>query len=53
MPAILNELGLSSFVFGVDSMLKIGGYYFNWKSLGQENSVTAVNMPQGYSTGMY
>ncbi|WP_057881156.1 glycoside hydrolase family 38 C-terminal domain-containing protein [Companilactobacillus kimchiensis] len=53
MPVILNELGLSSFVFwrGLNAK-KIGGYYFNWKSLGQENSVTAVNMPQGYSTGM-
>lgn len=53
LPVILNELGLSSFVFwrGLDAN-KVGGYYFNWQSLGKQNSVTAVNMPQGYSTGM-
>lgn len=53
MPVILNHLGISSFLFwrGLD-VKKVGGYYFNWKSLGKENSVTAVNMPQGYSTGM-
>jgi len=53
MPVILNELGLSSFLFwrGIN-VKKIGGYYFKWKSLGMQNEVTAVNMPQGYSTGM-
>ncbi|MQS76429.1 glycoside hydrolase family 38 C-terminal domain-containing protein [Companilactobacillus halodurans] len=53
MPVILNHLGISSFIFwrGLD-VKKVGGYYFNWKSLGKENNVTAVNMPQGYSTGM-
>lgn len=53
MPVILNELGLHSFVFwrGINPQ-KIGGYYFNWQSLGKDNRVTAVNMPQGYGTGM-
>jgi len=53
MPVILNELGLSSFLFwrGINAE-KTGGYYFNWKSLGRQNGVTAINMPQGYSTGM-
>lgn len=53
MPVILNQLGLSSFVFwrGLN-VKKTGGYYFNWQSLGRENHVAAINMPQGYSTGM-
>lgn len=53
MPVILNHLGISSFLFwrGLD-VKKVGGYYFNWKSLGKKDSVTAINMPQGYSTGM-
>lgn len=53
MPVILNELGLHSFIFwrGINPQ-KIGGYYFNWQSLGKNNQVTAVNMPQGYGTGM-
>ncbi|MFC6177271.1 glycoside hydrolase family 38 C-terminal domain-containing protein [Companilactobacillus huachuanensis] len=53
IPVILNELGLHSFIFwrGINPQ-KIGGYYFNWKSLGKGNQVTAVNMPQGYGTGM-
>lgn len=53
LPVILNELGLHSFIFwrGINPQ-KIGGYYFNWQSLGKDNQVTAVNMPQGYGTGM-
>ncbi|WP_164505056.1 glycoside hydrolase family 38 N-terminal domain-containing protein [Companilactobacillus hulinensis] len=54
MPVVLNELGLSNFVFwrGINPK-KVGSLYFNWKSLGKKNSVTAINMPQGYGTGMF
>jgi alpha-mannosidase len=53
MPVVLNELGLSKFVFwrGIDPQ-KTGGFYFQWNSLGNGRHVTAVNMPQGYGTGM-
>lgn len=53
LPVVLNELGLDSFVFwrGIDPE-KTQGFYFKWHSLGGQRTVTAVNMPQGYGTGM-
>ncbi|SYW03794.1 conserved protein of unknown function [Oenococcus oeni] len=53
LPVILDELGLKSFVFwrGID-IKKTGSCYFIWHSLGNSRKVIAVNMPQGYSTGM-
>lgn len=53
LPVVLNELGLHSFVFwrGIDPK-KTHGFYFKWHSLGGQRTVTAVNMPQGYGTGM-
>ncbi len=53
LPVILNELGLHSFVFwrGIDPD-KTKGFYFKWHGLGGKRIVTAVNMPQGYGTGM-
>lgn len=53
LPVVLDELGLNSFVFwrGIDTE-KTSGCYFKWHSLGNSRTVTAINMPQGYSTGM-
>jgi mannosylglycerate hydrolase len=53
MPVILNELGFKDFIFwrGIDPN-KTKGFYFYWKGLNNKNSVLAMNMPQGYSTGM-
>lgn len=53
LPVILNELGLDNFVFwrGIDPN-KTDGFYFNWQSLSGSKNVTAINMPQGYGTGM-
>lgn len=53
LPVILNQLNLKSFIFwrGIDPKIT-GGYYFTWKSLGGGSEIVAVNMPQGYGTGM-
>lgn len=53
MPIVLSALELNRFLFwrGIDPNMT-GGFYFNWKSLGGEKSVEAVDMPQGYGTGM-
>ena len=53
LPVVLDELGLDSFVFwrGIDPE-KTNGFYFKWHGLGGKRQVTAVNMPQGYGTGM-
>jgi len=53
LPVILNDLGLDNFVFwrGINPQ-KTGGFYFNWQSLSKSKSVIAIDMPQGYGTGM-
>jgi alpha-mannosidase len=53
MPVVLSALELNRFLSwrGIDPN-KTGGFYFNWKSLGGGKSVEAVDMPQGYGTGM-
>jgi alpha-mannosidase len=53
MPLIISELGIKSFVFwrGIDPA-KTKSLYFNWHSLANDRHVTAINMPQGYGTGM-
>lgn len=53
MPVILSQLALNRFLFwrGIDPA-KTGGFYFNWQSLSGSKTVNAVDMPQGYGTGM-
>lgn len=53
MPLIISELGIKSFVFwrGIDPA-KTKSLYFNWYGLANDRHVTAINMPQGYGTGM-
>ncbi|MFT8837312.1 hypothetical protein [Liquorilactobacillus satsumensis] len=53
LPVIFNELEMNSFVFwrGLDPD-KTKSFYFRWRSLGGNRVVTAINMPQGYGTGM-
>lgn len=54
MPTILNEVGLDNIVTyrGIDLDKQITEPYFKWISLGGEDQVYAINLPQGYGAGM-
>lgn len=53
MPVILRQLDIDNFVFwrGFDPE-RVKSTYFKWLSLGNNSFVYAINMPQGYGTGM-
>lgn len=50
MPTILNEIGLDNILFwrGIDLGNQVQSPYFKWENLSGENSLYAVNFPQGY-----
>ncbi len=54
MPVIFNQIGLDNFFFwrGIHLGKQVMSTYFKWKGLGGEKEVIAINMPQGYGTGM-
>lgn len=54
MPAILEQLGLDTFIFwrGIHLGKHVSRPYFKWQGLNGKSEVYAVNMPQGYGTGM-
>lgn len=54
MPVLLEQLGLDTFIFwrGIHLGKQVSSPYFKWKGLNGESEVYAVNMPQGYSSGM-
>lgn len=54
IPVILNEAGLDNIILwrGVSLGKHVKSPYFKWESLGGENSLYAINFPQGYGTGM-
>lgn len=53
LPVILRHLGFNNFIFwrGID-LAKTESPYFYWYDLKKNHKVLAINMPQGYSTGM-
>ncbi|MFT8633376.1 MAG: glycoside hydrolase family 38 C-terminal domain-containing protein [Liquorilactobacillus ghanensis] len=53
LPIIISELGMESFIFwrGINPD-QTKSLYFNWYNLSKSRHVIAVNMPQGYGTGM-
>ncbi|MEF7611694.1 alpha-mannosidase [Enterococcus casseliflavus] len=50
MPTILNEVGLDNIIFwrGIDLGEQVKSPYFKWTSLSGQDSLYAVNFPQGY-----
>lgn len=53
MPVILRQLNIDNFIFwrGFDPE-QVKSTYFIWRALGNNSFVYAINMPQGYGTGM-
>ncbi|MGK4094111.1 alpha-mannosidase [Pediococcus pentosaceus] len=54
MPVILQEAGLDNIVMwrGLNLNKHVKSPYFKWAGMGNKNTVYAINMPQGYGTGM-
>ncbi len=54
IPVILNEAGFESVIMwrGLNLNKHVSSPYFKWDSLNGEHSLTSINFPQGYGTGM-
>ncbi|KMY49718.1 alpha-mannosidase [Peribacillus loiseleuriae] len=54
MPTLLRQAGFDNIVFwrGIHLGKHVQSTYFKWRGLGGEKEVYAINMPQGYGTGM-
>ncbi|REC30955.1 glycosyl hydrolase [Enterococcus pseudoavium] len=54
IPVILKEAGLESVIMwrGLHLNQHVKSPYFKWSGLNGKNEVTALNLPQGYGTGM-
>lgn len=54
LPVILNEAGMDNVIMwrGLHLTKHVQSPYFKWSGLGNKNSVYALNLPQGYGTGM-
>ncbi|MBO0451503.1 glycoside hydrolase family 38 C-terminal domain-containing protein [Candidatus Enterococcus murrayae] len=54
IPVILKEAGLESIIMwrGLHLNKHVKSPYFKWRGLNRKSEVTALNLPQGYGTGM-
>ncbi|MBC8830657.1 alpha-mannosidase, partial [Escherichia coli] len=54
MPTLLEHAGFDNVIFwrGIHLGEHVASPYFKWQGLGEEASIYAINMPQGYGTGM-
>ncbi len=54
LPVILNEAGMDNVIMwrGLHLNKHVKSPYFKWVGLGGKNTVYALNLPQGYGTGM-
>lgn len=54
MPTLLEHAGFDNVIFwrGIHLGEHVASPYFKWQGLGENASIYAINMPQGYGTGM-
>ncbi|MBC2314308.1 alpha-mannosidase [Listeria welshimeri] len=54
MPTLLEHAGFDNVIFwrGIHLGEHVTSPYFKWQGLGENASIYAINMPQGYGTGM-
>ncbi len=54
MPTLLRNAGFDNIVFwrGINFKKHVHSPYFKWKEKGSDQFIYALNMPQGYGTGM-
>ncbi|EUJ21729.1 glycosyl hydrolase family protein [Listeria grandensis FSL F6-0971] len=54
MPTLLAHAGFDNIIFwrGIHLGEQVQSTYFKWQGLGDEAEIYAINMPQGYGTGM-
>ncbi|MHC5390574.1 alpha-mannosidase [Listeria welshimeri] len=54
MPTLLEHAGFDNVIFwrGIHLGEHVASPYFKWQGLGENVSIYAINMPQGYGTGM-
>lgn len=54
MPVLLEHLGLDNIIFwrGIHLGKHVKSTYFKWSGIGGNAEIYAINMPQGYGTGM-